>query len=60
MHPSAFPLFTTKFVFPGNSESQREVKQKVHAYIEDLAQRKTLTLGQNWTLQVVLQETFDE
>jgi hypothetical protein len=40
-HARAFPLFTTKFVLPENSESQPEVAQKVHAYIEDLAQRTT-------------------
>jgi hypothetical protein len=58
MHASAFPLFTTKFVHPDNSESQPEVTQKVHAYIEDLAQRNALTLGQNWTLEVPLQSIF--
>jgi hypothetical protein len=31
----------------------------VHAYIEDLAQRTALALGQNWTVQVALQETRD-
>jgi hypothetical protein len=57
-HARAFPLFTTKFVLPENSESQPEVSQKVHAYIEDLAQRNGITLGQNWTLQVALQAMF--
>ncbi len=51
--------FTTQLVLPENSESQPAVSQKVHAYIEDLAQRTALALGQNWTVQVALQETRD-
>ena len=39
VHARALPLFTTQFVLPENSESLPAVSQKVHAYIEDLAQR---------------------
>jgi hypothetical protein len=59
VHARALPLFTTQFVLPENSESLPAVSQKVHAYIEDLAQRTALALGQNWTVQVALQETRD-
>ena len=57
LHACALPLFTTQFVLPENSESQPAVSQKVHAYIEDLTQRRALALGQNWPVQVALQET---
>jgi len=59
VHARALPLFTTQFVLPENSESLPAVSQKVHAYIEDLAQRTALAHGQNWTVQVALQETRD-
>ena len=55
LHAHALPTFITKFLLPENTDAQPVVTQKVQEYIQDLAQRQAIQLG-NWTLQVAMQD----
>lgn len=54
LHAQALPTFITKFLLPENTDTQPVVTQKVQEYIEELAQRESIQLG-NWTLQVAME-----